>query len=261
MSRTPQYSRALIVGGTGRSIGFAAAQALATSGETDRFVLVGRNRDRGEASAQQLRDENGVSAEFLCADLSSAAAAQQVATSATEMLGGVDILVNATSPAFRPDLVHTIDIEDIGPTLTQYALPSMHMCRAVLPVMREQGWGSIVNVASDAAKTPTPGEAVIGAGMAAIVMFTRAVAIEAGRDGIRANVITPSIVGDTMTTDHMLQDGFSKKLFDKAISIAESRLGLATAHDQGELIAFLAGSRSARMTGQALSANGGISAV
>jgi NAD(P)-dependent dehydrogenase (short-subunit alcohol dehydrogenase family) len=134
----------------------------------------------------------------------------------------------------------------------------MHLTRAVLPLMREQGGGSIVNIASDAAKVPTPGEAVLGAAMAAIVMFSRVTAIEAKRDGVRVNAVTPSLIAGTPTAENVLRDGFSKALFEKAA--AQAHLGVAEPDDLASLIVFLGGPGAAKLTGQAISVNGGISA-
>jgi NAD(P)-dependent dehydrogenase (short-subunit alcohol dehydrogenase family) len=117
----------------------------------------------------------------------------------------------------------------------------------------------IINIASDAAKLATPGESVIGAAMAAIVMFTRALAIEAKRDGIRVNALTPSLLSGTPGADRVMAEGFSKKLFEKAAAMAD--LGVPEPDDLAGLIVFLAGPGAARITGQAISVNGGISAA
>jgi NAD(P)-dependent dehydrogenase (short-subunit alcohol dehydrogenase family) len=135
----------------------------------------------------------------------------------------------------------------------------MYLTRAVLPFMQAQGGGSIINVASDAAKVATPGESVLGAGMAAIVMFSRTAAIEAKRNGIRVNAVTPSLVAGTLTAERVLSDGFSKKLFESAVK--QAHLGVAEPEDLAALIVFLGGPSSARLTGQAISVNGGISAA
>ncbi len=95
--------------------------------------------------------------------------------------------------------------------------------------------------------------------VAAIVMFSRVTAIEAKRDGIRVNVITPSLIAGTPTAEGVLRDGFSKKLFEKAASLAH--LGAAEPDDLASLVVFLGGPGSARLTGQAISVNGGISAA
>ena len=158
-----------------------------------------------------------------------------------------------------PDLFHRTPIETIPDTLTGITLPSMLMTAAVLPAMRERRGGVIVNIASDAGKVATPGEAVIGAAMAAIIMFSRAVAMEAKRDGVRVNVLTPSLVSGTETSDGILKEGFSAKLFAKAASMAS--LGVVEPCDVAAMIVFLASPAARRLTGQAISVNGGISAV
>jgi NAD(P)-dependent dehydrogenase (short-subunit alcohol dehydrogenase family) len=133
------------------------------------------------------------------------------------------------------------------------------MASAVLPGMRSRRSGVIVNVASDAAKTATPGEAVIGAAKAAMVMFTRTIAIEEKRYGIRANALTPSLVYGTASTERITADGFSGKLFARAAQ--QAQLGVPTADDIAALTVFLCSTAAARLTGQAISVNGGISAV
>jgi NAD(P)-dependent dehydrogenase (short-subunit alcohol dehydrogenase family) len=135
----------------------------------------------------------------------------------------------------------------------------MHMASAVLPGMRTRRGGVIVNVASDAAKTATPGESVIGAAKAAIVMFTRTIAIEEKRYGIRANALTPSLVYGTASTERITSDGFSAKLFERAAK--QAHLGVPTAEDIAALTVFLCSPAAARLTGQAISVNGGISAA
>ena len=75
----------------------------------------------------------------------------------------------------------------------------------LLPYMMDQGHGSIMCVASDAAKLATPGEVVIGAAMAGIVMFCRGLANEAKRSGIRVNAIAPGYIDTEMVRLHRLQ--------------------------------------------------------
>jgi NAD(P)-dependent dehydrogenase (short-subunit alcohol dehydrogenase family) len=94
--------------------------------------------------------------------------------------------------------------------------------------------------------------------MAAIVMFSRTLAMEAKRNGVRVNAITPSLVTDTETSRRVMSDGFSKKLFERVAELAH--LGLTAPEDLSALIVFLAGPGAARITGQAISVNGGISA-
>jgi NAD(P)-dependent dehydrogenase (short-subunit alcohol dehydrogenase family) len=94
--------------------------------------------------------------------------------------------------------------------------------------------------------------------MAAIVMFSKTLAMEAKRFGVRVNALTPSLVEGTAMYAKVRSQGFSAKLFDKAAKLAH--LGLAQPEDLAELVVFLAGPHGARLTGQAISLNGGISA-
>ena len=105
--------------------------------------------------------------------------------------------------------------------------------------------GAIINVASDAAKTATPGEAMIGAAKAAIVMFTRTIAIEEKRHGIRANALTPSLVHGTASTERITTgEGFSAKLFAQVESMAS--LGVCTPDDLAAMIVYLGGPQAGR---------------
>jgi 2-hydroxycyclohexanecarboxyl-CoA dehydrogenase len=249
-------STALIVGGTA-GIGLASARALAAAG-VPRIVIAGRNAERGELAAKSIT-ELGAAAHFVAGDATDPVAAAAIAAQADEILSGIDILMCSTAADVRPELFIDIPGTDIGRMLTELALPSMHMASAVLPGMRDRRSGVVLNVASDAAKTATPGEAIIGAAKSAIVMFTRTIAIEEKRYGIRANALTPSLVYGTASTERIMADGFSGKLFARAAQ--QAQLGVPTADDIAALTVFLCSPASARLTGQAISVNGGISAA
>ncbi len=165
----------------------------------------------------------------------------------------------STAADVTPELFAKIPTEDIATIYNHIALPSMHMASTVLPAMRRQRRGVVVDLASDAGKTATPGEAVIGAAKAGITMFTRTIAIEGKRSGIRANVLTPALVNETGSTERITGDGFGAKLFAKAAQ--QAHLGVPVADDIAALAVFLCRPEAARITGQAISVNGGISAA
>lgn len=251
-------SAVIIVGGTS-GVGLAAARQFAVAG-TKRIALMGRNKERGEAAVKSLKDQ-GITAQivFIQVDSNNVEQSAQACEQACAALGGVDVLINSTSAAYVPKLLFRMDVEDILPTLVQQAFAPLLMSRLILPRMREQKSGCIINVASDAAKVPTPGESVLGAAMAAIVVFTRTLAMEAKRDGIRVNVLTPSLIGNTNVYERVMGDPFSAKLFASATKLAG--LGVAQPDDLAGLMVFLASPAAARLTGQAISVNGGISAA
>jgi 2-hydroxycyclohexanecarboxyl-CoA dehydrogenase len=246
----------VVAGGTS-GVGLATAKAFVATG-CPRMVLVGRNEVRGkEAVDAVVSVDPGAQVEFVAADLNEPESAERAAEEAERVLGSIDVLVNSTVAPYQPTLLHQIPIRELRDILAQQALGPLLMTRAVLPAMRRQGRGSIINIASDAAKVPTPGETGIGAAMAAIVTFSQTAALEAKRDGVRVNVLTPSLIVDTASYDRAMAREFSKRIFDKIV--AQAHLGLTAPDDLANAILFLASPLSARITGQVISVNGGIS--
>ena len=247
----------LIAGGTS-GVGLASAAGFAAAG-VRQIALLARNPERGEAARRVVLGRcPEAEVLFVPADASDAGRLPAAVAAVHEKFGQIDVAISSVTGSYRPELLHRIPMEDLATIVLRQALPPMLLTRAVLPLMQEQGGGSIVNIASDAAKVPTPGETAIGAAMAAIVMFSRAAAVEAKRGGVRVNVLTPSLIANTPTAEMVLKDGFSRKLFEKATSLAH--LGVAEPEDLASLIVFLGGPGAARLTGQVISVNGGISA-
>lgn len=246
----------VLTGGTS-GVGLASAHHFAAAGVT-RLALLGRNSERGAAAVESLHEAHPKAAvHFVAVDANDPAQAVRAVTTAHDLLDGLDVLVNSTAATYMPDLFKNTPIETMGDALIQQALAPILMSRAALPFLVAQQSGVILNIASDAAKVPTPGECVVGAAMAAIVMFSRTLAVEAKRDGIRVNAITPSLIQGTITGEHAMSGGFSRKLFDKALQ--QAHLGPTEVDDLAELIVFLAGPGAAKITGQVISVNGGIS--
>ncbi len=253
-----QGKTVLITGGTA-GIGKACAEAMLAAG-AEAVVINGRSRERGERALAALTSRFPEARIALAlGDMAQLADTQTVVDTAMEKFGRIDVLVNSTGTNDFPTLLHKIALEDIPGILQRCLMAQLLSCRAVLPHMTAANGGCMINIASDAAKIPTPGETVIGAAMAGIVQFTRALAVEGKRNNIRANVLTPSIVGGTEFYDRLMADPFAGKLFGKAVSRAE--LGLVDMTDLAAVAVFLASPAASKMTGQALSVTGGISAL
>lgn len=249
-------ARVLIVGGTS-GVGLASALQLAAVGVRS-FVIVGRNHERGNAARQKvLAAAPGGTVIFVSADAGQLADAQRIVAECMHALGGIDVVVNSTTTAYLPDLFFRTDPTTMADLFADLVGAPINICRSVIDGMRAQRRGVIINLASDAAKVPTPGETIVGAAMAAIVMFSRTLALEAKRDGIRVHALTPSLIAGTRTAENVTREGFSAKLF--ASAAAQAHLGVAEPDDIAATIVFLVGPGAARMTGQVISVNGGIS--
>jgi gluconate 5-dehydrogenase/3-oxoacyl-[acyl-carrier protein] reductase len=252
-------ARVGLVTGATAGIGLACAAGLIGTGFT-RLVINGRSEARGRAARERLiAQAPEADVRFVSADVSTPAGALSAVDACEAAFGRIDALVSVAGGAPMPRLMHETPIEDVSRIIGSITSGVLLPARAALPVMMRQKSGSIICIASDAAKIATPGEVAIGAAMAAIVMFCRALAIEAKRSGIRVNCVTPSVVKDTPFYDTLMADPFSSKLFSKAEKLAS--LGVVEPDDLASLVAFLAGPDSARLTGQAISVNGGISAA
>src|SRR5262249_47813649 len=240
------------VTGSSSGIGFETAAMLAEAG-VSHIVINGRNRHRGVAARQAILDRaHNAEVAFVAADVSSPDGARTLIESAAQHFGGtIEILVNAAGGEYTPGLFHQTSVEEIDAIIRHWLLSTLYCCHYALPLMPDAS--AIVNVASDAAKVPTPGEAVIGGAMAGIAMFS----MEAKRRKIRVNVVTPSLVRNTLTYNRIMADRFSSKLFSKAIERAH--LGIPDAAEVAATVLFLLGPHSSRLTGQVISVNGGIS--
>ena len=248
----------VITGGTA-GIGRACAEALLAAGASG-LLINGRDPTRAKRSVSEIMSRFPTArVSAVTGDVAKPEVAEAVMTGAIAAFGRIDVLVNASGGTDIPKLLHEIDLEAIPPIVERCLFGQILCSRAALTHMRKAHRGVIINVASDAAKIPTAGESVIGAAMAGIVMFTRGLAIEAKRDGIRANVITPSITTGTDHYDRLMADSFAGKLFSKAAK--QASLGVVDKRDLAELVVFLASPLAAKITGQAISVTGGISAL
>jgi 2-hydroxycyclohexanecarboxyl-CoA dehydrogenase len=251
-------SSVVIAGGTS-GVGLATALQLVDAGVT-RIALLGRNAERGEVARKAVLERAPkANIVFVAADAGKIDQAARAVHEAKSKLGSIDVLINSTIGLYTPEPLQKIPLEDIEPILLATMLAPMLMSRLVLEAMRERGGGVILNMASDAAKVPTPGETILGAGMAGIVVFSRTLAMEAKRFGIRVNAITPSLIEGTPTAARVQKEGFSAKLFERVAALAD--LGVCTPEDLASLLVFLSGPGASKLTGQTISVNGGISAA
>jgi NAD(P)-dependent dehydrogenase (short-subunit alcohol dehydrogenase family) len=245
--------------GSSSSIAFEIAAQLAEAG-VPRIMLNGRNQENGLKAVERLRARAPkTDVRFTAADPTRYDQALHLVEETEQLFGGIDILVNSISGPKTPDVFHQTSPDLFEPLVNAHLMSVLFMCHAALPRMMAREGGCIINISSDAAKIATPGEAIIGGCKAGVLMFSRTLALEASRHGIRVNTLTPSIVKDTQAYDRLMADEFSRKLFQKAERRA--RLGVVSPIDIAPLAVFLASPAAAKITGQGISVNGGISAA
>jgi NADP-dependent 3-hydroxy acid dehydrogenase YdfG len=182
--------QAAIVTGAGRGIGRAVALALAAEGAA--VALAARTRLELTAVATEVRERGG-RALAIPTDVASAEAVDALVEQASAALGRVDLLVTAAGVASFGPLIGTKP-DDWDPMLAVNLRGAMLCCRAVLPVMVRQRGGTIVNLASIAARRPIAGAAVYAATKAGLVAFSRVLAEEMRAEGVRVGVLAPGAV-------------------------------------------------------------------
>ena len=182
----------VIVTGASRGLGRAIAIACATSGAT-----VGINFNRSDADACRTADSLGASGILLKFDVQDPAAVAAGVQAFVERTGGLDALVN-NAAIVRPSLLVSASDEDIDAMIRTNVSGLIACTRAALAPMLRQRRGVILNVSSVAAGRPSKGQAVYAATKGAVEAFTRAVAVEYGRKGLRCECISPGPMDTAM---------------------------------------------------------------
>lgn len=192
----PLAGRGAVVTGGGRGIGEAVALALAEAGAA--VVVAARSVDQIEAVAASLR-ESGQEAHAVRCDVADPASIARLIAEAEVRLGAVDILVNNAGIAVTAP-VERITLEEWNRSLAVNTTGPFLCTQALLPGMRERGWGRIVTVASVAALRGAAYIATYAASKHAALGFVRSVAEELTDTGVTINAVCPGFV-DTPLTD------------------------------------------------------------
>ena len=190
-------TRTALVTGASGGIGSAIARDLGD----DHDVLVHYNSDREEAEtvAETVRESGQDALPHQC-DLSHPDAVGEMVDRANEEFGGVDVLVN-NAGVFHVAALETASDETIQQTIRVNLEGALYCCRAVLPVMLEQGEGRIVNIASTAGTDGSPTDAAYGASKGGLLGLTKSLAKQHSADGILTNAVAPGPVKTEMFTE------------------------------------------------------------
>ena len=170
---------------------------------------------------------------------------------ALEEFGKVDILVNNAGIMFRTRILD-ISLDEWNNTLLVNLTGPFLLTKAVLPLMKQNGYGRIVNISSSAGRSvSTLGGAHYTASKTALLGFTRAVAKEVASFGITVNAVCPGLM-DTQ----MVRDTTTKEELENFVnSFPIQRIGLP--EEVGDLVVFLCSERASYITGASIDINGG----
>jgi NAD(P)-dependent dehydrogenase (short-subunit alcohol dehydrogenase family) len=242
--------RTAIVTGAGRGIGAAIAKAL--DGAGGRVALVARSADQlREVAADLRRDPVVISADLGTTDGPAAAVAE-----AADAFGGrIDVLVNNAGVGVRKDS-ETLTVDEVDRVLTTNVRSALLATIAVLPSMLAAGSGSIISISSISGLRGAPRRAVYAASKAALDGMTRALAMEYGPRGIRANSVAPGVVETAMWTDHLAKPGVA----DAVLGVIPTRR-VSTPEEVADTVLFLASDASRAITGEVIAADGGMHAT
>ena len=243
--------RVVIVTGGAHGIGKAYCNGFAGAGA--RVVIADIDLAGAEAAAKEI----GAQALAMQVDVSNQDATQQMAAQTLERFGRIDVLINNAAvfsvvPMNRGG-IETIDPDEWDQLMAVNLRGLFFCCRAVLPAMRAQNAGKIVNIASGTVFAGSPGRIHYVTSKTATIGFTRTLAREVGGDNINVNCLAP---GNTLSEEHPSAE---------TIRLRESSAGLRALkriqvpQDVVGAMLFLASPLSDFMTGQTVNVDGGIS--
>lgn len=225
--------KTVIVTGASRGIGLATALRFGRAGYS--VVIAARSASGLESALKQVR-EIGAACEAVPVDVGTAAGAREVVDIAKSRFGNVDVLVNNAGAAPLASIPDTSDA-DFEQCISANVASVFYCTRAVWPLMRDSGGGTIVNLSSVASVTPFPGLSVYGGAKAWVSTFTRAAADEGKRHGIRVFAVAPGATETQMLRRHFKDIPESDTLDpDDVAALIESCCGPAMRHSVGQTI-------------------------
>ncbi|WP_321937260.1 2-hydroxycyclohexanecarboxyl-CoA dehydrogenase [Paraburkholderia sp. J8-2] len=245
--------KTVVVTGGGGGIGGATCRRFAAEGA--RVAVLDLSFEAALKVAEEIREKGGEALALRC-DITNREEVDAELQQVQAQLGPVDVLVNnAGWDVFRPfTKTEPVQWEKL---ISINLTGALHMHHAVLPAMVERKRGRIINIASDAARVGSSGEAVYAACKGGLVAFSKTIAREHARHGITVNVVCPGPTDTALFAEYKEGAGNPDKLLEAfQRSIPLGRIGQP--EDLPGAIVFFASDDANYITGQVLSVSGGL---
>lgn len=241
-------ARVAMVTGAGRGIGRAIATKLARAGA--KVVAADIDLSHAQGTSEMIMEQGGVCI-AVRADVTQIDSLNTLLEKALETYGKVNIMVNNAGVMYRTR-IFDISLDEWEKTIKVNLTGAFLCIKAVLPGMKEQGFGRIINISSSAGRSvSTLGGAHYTSSKAGLLGLTRAVAKEVGPFGITVNAICPGLI-DTEMARKTTSPGELQDFLD---SFPIDRIG--TPEEVGDLVVFLCSDQASYITGASLDINGG----
>lgn len=240
-----------VVTGASSEIGFSIVKRFIEEGA--KVVMLGRKLDSLEKARSSLIGKKDTAVSMQC-DITDESQVLQTVEQILNKYGAIDILVNSAGAINDPVHFHEMPNSEIKKLIDVNMYGVFRMSKAVLPNMRENKSGCIINIGSISSERAIPRVhlAVYSATKAAISMFTKAIAVEYARSNIRCNCVNPGIINSGMIKPY-LDDPQARKVLEDRLPL--NRIGEPV--DVANAVLYLASDEANWITGTILNVDGG----
>ena len=255
---TGLHGRVAIVAASSQGIGRETAAAFAVEG--CRVAMCARNREKLEATAQQIRKQSGAEVFTQALDVTDAAAVHNFVAAVANEFGGVDVCVpNAGGPPAKGFLAATV--EEWRKAIDANFMSTVYFAREVIPHMQRRRWGRIITLTSISTKQPVPDLVLSNSVRAGVVGLVKSLANEFGKDGILVNNVGPGYTAtDRLKELARARSASQNKSEDEIFATWASDSALkriAEPKEVADTIVWLASERASYITGQTILVDGG----